>query len=545
MKSQPKPNLIKWVFAVAVAGLASGFVSDAISEETDAASIHEIKAENGAIPGQQVAQLFGRSTSATPTPKPTPQAIEDLKKNPPLDVTKIGDPMPRNLFVELSKLINPAVVSISTSQQMRQMSRGGVPRDPMREFFEDFWGLPPGGGGGGGGRLGQRPAQALGTGFLIRADGLIVTNNHVIENADVITVSLDPNTKEEFEAKVVGRDARTDIALIKIESKRPLPVAPLGTSSNVQVGEWVAAFGNPYGHAHTMTKGIVSAIGREISELNRFPFIQTDASINPGNSGGPLVNTRGEVIGVNTAIDARAQGIGFAIPIDNVKTIVAQLEKDGRVRRGFIGIGISPLAPEVARQLGLDSDEGAIVNQVQKGGPAAKAGLEVYDIIVEFGGKKVRTPVDLQNAVGDTPIGGRAKVKILRFANDRTKVERTFDISVAENPDEREVTERQPKRFFGQKAPFQLGFKVSDMNAQIRRDLGLEDAPEAPVITDVERGTIAAQVGLQPGDLILDVNRTPVRRAADVVKHLRKGTNIMRIARGNMVAVIAMETPER
>lgn len=546
MKQKKQPRLLMWVFALGLAGLASGYVSDAVSDSDDNNQFKPVTQESLPANSQHVAQLFGGgSASATPTPKPLGQAAEDLKRNPPLDVTKIGDPLPRNLFVELSKLVNPAVVSISTSQAQRQMSRRSGPRDPMREFLEDFWGMPPGGGGGGGGLGGPRPAQALGTGFIIRADGLIVTNNHVIESADVIKISLDANTKEEYEAKVVGRDARTDIALIKIESKRPLPVAQLGTSATVQVGEWVAAFGNPYGHAHTMTKGIVSAIGREISELNRFPFIQTDASINPGNSGGPLVNTRGEVIGVNTAIDARAQGIGFAIPIDNVKTIVAQLEKDGRVRRGFIGVGISPLAPEVARQLGLDKEDGAIINQVQKGGPADKAGLEVYDIIVEFGGKKVRTPGDLQNAVGDTAIGGKTKVKVIRFSNDRKKSERTFDITVTENPDERTVTERQPKKFFGQKAPYNLGFKVADMTSQLKRDMGLDGAPDAPVITEVERGTVAAQVGLQVGDVILDVNRTPVRRSADVVKQLRQGTNILRVARGNMVAVIAIETQGR
>ncbi len=539
MKSKKQPRLIMWVLAIALGGVASGYVSDALSDNPEGLQ-PVTRASQAAASGTRVAQLFGDRLSTTPTPKPAQQAIEDLKRNPPIDVVKLGDPLPRNLFVELSKLVNPAVVSISTSQAQRQLSRRSGPRDPMREFFEDFWGLPPGGGGDGFG--GGRPAMALGTGFLVRADGLIVTNNHVIENADVIKVSLDPNSKEEFEAKVVGKDARTDIALLKIESKKPLPVAALGSSAGVQVGEWVAAFGNPYGHAHTMTKGIVSAIGREITELNRFPFIQTDASINPGNSGGPLVNTRGEVIGVNTAIDARAQGIGFAIPIDNVKTIVAQLEKDGRVRRGFIGVGISPLAPEVARQLGLGNDDGAIVNQVQKGSPAAKAGLEIYDIIVEFGGKKVRTPGDLQNAVGDTPIGGKTKVKVIRFQNDRKKVERTFDIAVTENPDERAAAERQPKKFFGQKAPFGIGFKASDMSAQLRRDLGLANAPDAPVITEVERGTVAAQVGLQVGDVILDVNRAPVRRAADVVKNLRQGTNILRVARGNMVAVIAIET---
>ena len=215
-------------------------------------------------------------------------------KAPPLDPKKLDAPLPKNLFVELSKLINPAVVFISTTQNVHM--RGGQGRDPMQDFLEQFMG----GGRGGGFAPPPQTMQALGTGFIIKSNGLIVTNNHVVEQADIIKVQLDNSSNVFYEAKIIGRDKRTDVALIKIESKKPLPVAPLGSSKDLQVGEWVAAFGNPYGHAHTMTKGIISAIGREIGEINKIPFIQTDASINPGNSGGPLVNTQGYVIGVNT-----------------------------------------------------------------------------------------------------------------------------------------------------------------------------------------------------------------------------------------------------
>lgn len=246
---------------------------------------------------------------------------------------KAGDPLPADTFIELNKLVNPAVVNISTSQMPRPNRRPprGYP-DPFFDLFQQFMGPGPFN------FQQQQPLQALGTGFIIREDGLILTNNHVVDKADVIKVQLNENDKDTYDAKIIGRDSATDIALLKIESKKKLPTAQLGSSSGLQVGEWVAAFGNPYGHGHTMTKGIISALGREIDELNRFPFLQTDASINPGNSGGPLVNTQGLVIGVNTAIDARAQGIGFAIPINEVKSILPMLEKDGSIKRGFLGV---------------------------------------------------------------------------------------------------------------------------------------------------------------------------------------------------------------
>jgi serine protease Do len=479
------------------------------------------------------------ATITAPAPKPNSQAIQDLKNQVPLDISKLGAPLPANLWIELSKLVNPAVVSITTSQTPRRnMSRGRY-RDPLQDFFDQFNG---GQGPGGGGQMEepQQAVMALGTGFIIRDDGLIITNNHVVDQADVIQVQLDESSGKLYEAQVIGRDPRTDIALIKIDAKEKLPVAKLGESKSVQVGEYVAAFGNPYGHAHTMTTGIVSALGREIAEINRFPFIQTDASINPGNSGGPLVNTQGYVIGVNTAIDARAQGIGFAIPVDNVKQIVAQLEKDGRVHRGYIGVNIATVNEEVAEQLGLKEARGVVVTDVLRGGPADKAGIKPYDIITNFGGKVTDDSQQLQNAVGDTQIGSSAKVKVVRYDEKGKHTDVSANIKVEDAPDTTRQAARPSKQYFGQKAPFDLGFKVANFSDQLAKEFAINSESQYPIVTDVDRGSAAAKVGLQPGDMILDVNRRKTSKAADVLRSLRKGSNLVRVARGNTYAIVTL-----
>jgi serine protease Do len=481
---------------------------------------------------------------STPVPKSAEKAAADLKREIPLDPAKLGDPLPRNLFIELSKLINPTVVSITTTTnpRMRGGQGGGGGGDPLQEFLEQFWGAQ----GGGGGFMQPRPPQpmmALGTGFIIREDGLIVTNNHVVEQADIIKVQLDANSEKFYEAELIGRDSMTDIALIKIDAKKPLPYARLGSSKEVQVGEWVAAFGNPYGHAHTMTKGIVSALGREIAEINRVPFIQTDASINPGNSGGPLVNTEGLVIGVNTAIDARAQGIGFAIPIDSVKQVLEPLEKEGRIKRGYIGIGIGEISDEIAANLGMSEPKGIIVTQVQQGGAADKAGIRPYDIIVDFGGKKTDSPAELQNAVGATAIGSSAKAKIWRYKEDGSHRELSMNVKVAENPEDGKKSgrTRETKKYFGQNAPFDLGFKTADYTAALAGDFHIPpEIPHNPVITEVTQGSKAALAGLQPGDVFLDINRQQVSKATDVIKLLKKGRNIIRLIRGNMTVIVTI-----
>jgi serine protease Do len=474
-------------------------------------------------------------TVSTPPLKSTEKAAQDLKREVPLDLSKLGDPLPRNLFVELSKLINPTVVSITTSTAPKQ--RGRRSQDPLQQFLEEFYG----------GRIpgmndrAPQPMQGLGTGFIIREDGLIVTNAHVVAQADIIKVQLDSRSTTFYEAEVVGRDTQTDIALIKIDAKKPLPFAKLGTSREVEVGEWVAAFGNPYGHAHTMTKGIVSAIGREIAELNRFPFLQTDASINPGNSGGPLVNTRGLVIGVNTAVDARAQGIGFAIPIDEVKQVIDQLEKDGRVRRGYIGVGMDEINEEMAAALGMEEPKGVLISQVVRTGTAYKAGVKPYDIVVEFAGKPTNTLSEFRNIVGNSPIGSTQKMKIRRYKDNGSHTEVALEVKIGENPNEGGPKQKAPKQYLGQKAPFDLGFKVSDFSASIAEEFGLPaDAPQGPVVIDVTRGSPAAYAGFQPGDVIVDVNRAPMTKATDVIKALKKGRNILRLRRGTASVIVTI-----
>ena len=492
---------------------------------------------DGIFFGQAHSQTQNTPIAPESASKPAEKPGPDLHAKIPLDPAKLGDPLPRNLFIELSKLINPTVVSITTASISRGSRRQS--RDPLQEFLEDFWGgrgMPQPG-------RQQGPKeqmQGLGTGLIIRDNGLIITNNHVVDSGDVIKVQLDSSSNKFYEAEIIGRDARTDIALIKIDAKKPLPFARLGSSKDVQVGEWVAAFGNPYGHAHTMTKGIVSAIGREIAELNRFPFIQTDASINPGNSGGPLVNTLGLVIGVNSAIDARAQGIGFAIPIDNVKQIVEILEKDGRVKRGFLGITRGGLNEAVASQLGLDDTSGVLVNGVFRDGPAAKAGIEPYDLIISVNNKKISSPVELQDVIAALPIGAKTKIQALRFDDRGRKQEKTFTVTVEENPQDRKQ-ERPTKKYFGQKAPFDLGFKIADWSEKLANEFGIPETPgRGPIITEVDASGAAAAAGFQPGDMILDVNRQGVERAADVIRHLRKGRNIMRLVRGNMIMIVTI-----
>ena len=265
-----------------------------------------------------------------------------------LPLVEQGKPLPSNIFIELNKVVNPAVVNISTEIKPKTIGRRrGLQGDPIEELFRQFFG----GGIPGGIPMKAKPSYSLGTGFIIKKNGLILTNSHVVDKADVVKVRLSGDKETSYTATVIGKDPKTDIALIKIKAPKNLPVVKLGVSDKLQVGEWVAAFGNPFGHENSMSKGIVSAVGRDLDNINLLPFIQTDASINPGNSGGPLVNLRGEVIGVNTAIDARAQGIGFAIPIDEVKPLIKQLKETGSVSRGFFGSSNAKHEPLLCRRI--------------------------------------------------------------------------------------------------------------------------------------------------------------------------------------------------
>lgn len=460
---------------------------------------------------------------------------QSFQKTPP--ALKLGEPLPANLFVELAKAINPSVVNISTSV----IPRGRMQRDPMLEMLEQFYGMPM--------QPQQPPGKpqrmGLGTGFIIREDGLIVTNNHVIENADIIEVQLTENDDKTYKAEVIGRDSRTDIALIKIKPDTKLTVAAMGTSEDAQVGEWVAAFGNPYGHGHTMTKGIISSKGRSINEINKFPLIQTDASINPGNSGGPLVNSKGFVIGVNSAIDARAQGIGFAIPIDEVKKIIPLLEKNGQLQKGYIGIQPGDLDYRAAMAMGLDEFRGAAVLGLGEG-PAKKAGMRIYDLIQEINGKKIRDAQDLMNTIADLEPGSKAKFKVLR--NDKTM---NIDVTVGERPSEKTLSslfkrlqkddEEPAKASSNSNTPFGLGAKFSDMTEALRNDYNLEPSVKNPIITWIDRGSIASSLGLRVGDVILGINKVEPTNANEAIKALKKGTNTIRVARGRGITAITFD----
>jgi len=457
-----------------------------------------------------------------------------FQKSPP--ALKLGDAMPANLFVELAKAINPSVVNISTSV----IPQGRAFRDPMQEMLEQFYGIPR--------RRSPQPGKpqrmGLGTGFIIREDGLIVTNNHVIDGADIIEVQLTEDSNKQYKAEVIGRDARTDIALIKIKADVKLTAAALGSSTDTQVGEWVAAFGNPYGHGHTMTKGIISSKGREIEEINRLPLLQTDASINPGNSGGPLVNSKGFVIGVNSAIDARAQGIGFAIPIDEVKKIIPQLEQRGSIRKGFLGIGLGDIDTSSAQAMGYEDLAGAVVLKVDDG-PGKKAGLKQYDIITDFNGKKIKNSRDLTDAVSDAEPGQQVKMKVLRG-------EKSIDLTIT--PTER-PSEKTLAKTFGQQndsqddkninkksnTPHNLGAQVSDLTNELRSEFNLNSEVRYPIITAVDRGSIASQIGLRVGDLILSVNKIEPKNAQEAIKAFKKGQNTLRLARGRGLSVLTFD----
>jgi serine protease Do len=441
---------------------------------------------------------------------------------------KFGDPLPANAFVELGKLINPAVVNISTSYLPKGSMRG--PQDPFNQMLEEFYGLrmqQP---------MMQKPMNALGTGFIIREDGLILTNNHVIDGADVVQVQLSEKSKKLYDAKVIGSDARTDIALLKITTSDKLPVAQLGSSKELEVGEWVAAFGNPFGQGHTMTKGIISATGRELSEINKYPLIQTDAPINPGNSGGPLVNLKGQVIGVNSAIDARAQGIGFAIPIDEVKALLPQLEKNGKIQMGYLGVGLDQISPQAAQYFGLNDMDGAIITSVDPRGPAAKAGVKPYDVVKEFNGREIKTVQTLQDAVGDAKIGSKSKMKIIREGK-----ERLLTVTPIERPGTNRPVLKSLSKIDGHKDPLNIGFSVANISAEIKERFNIKkEVNNRPVIVAVESGSRAEEVGMLPGDVILEVNRKTVTNADQVKSLLKKGTNTLRISRGDGFAIIVM-----
>lgn len=408
--------------------------------------------------------------------------------------------LPPATFSNLVKEASPSVVYISTKTKARQrdfMPFGQNQNDPLNDFFRRFFGdrnprdLPP--------------QRGLGTGFIIDKEGHILTNNHVVERADQINITLE--NEEEFKARIIGRDPETDLALIKIDGAENLTPLKLGDSSKLEVGDWVVAIGNPYGLGNTVTAGIVSAMYRDI-DINPGPFdnfIQTDASINPGNSGGPLMNTRGEVIGINSAIFSQTGqniGIGFAIPVNMAKDLLPML-KEGKVVRGYLGASVGDINPVLREKFKLEDDNGALISYLTPDGPAEKAGLKHGDVIVSFEGKKVKDSSELVAMVSSTPVGTEAKVEVVRQGKKKI-----FHIPLGERPGSEETPVTK------ETSSSDLGLELEEITPEMARRWGISST-EGLVVTRVAYDSPAAEAGLRRGDIILEIDMEKVTTIRD------------------------------
>jgi serine protease Do len=398
-------------------------------------------------------------------------------------------------FADLAERASPGVVNIATSKMVVQ--------NAPRSFEEFFFGAPFGNEPHHGGI--PRKIPSLGSGFVISSDGYIVTNNHVIEDVDTITVIFENGM--ELPAKVVGRDSKTDVALIRVETDKKLFALPLGNSNAVRPGEWVVAIGNPFGLEHTVTAGIVSAKHRMIGQGSYDDFIQTDAAINPGNSGGPLLNLAGEVIGINTAINPQANTIGFAIPIDMAKSVLPQLRASGHVTRGWLGVVIQKITPELAKELELEDANGALVSKVIPDGPAAEAGIQRRDVIVEFNGRKIEDMSELPRVVAETAVDKSVKVVVIRDGKHKTL---RAEVGMMEDPEETELASASDSG-----GPASFGLRVQDLTAELAERLGMDEFQGA-VVTAVEPGSPADDASIRRGDVILEVDRVEVKNVKDL-----------------------------
>lgn len=425
-------------------------------------------------------------------------------------------PMVPASFSALAESVKPGVVNIQVTKKVQNASFAfpNVPGFPFGEnspFGPFFDGNPPM----------DRVQEGTGSGFVIDRNGFILTNNHVVEDADRIRVKLWDG--KEYDAEVAGLDPKTDLAVIKIKGAEELHPLTLGNSENLEVGTWVVAIGSPFGLEQTVTQGIVSGKGRVIGSGPYDDFIQTDASINPGNSGGPLVNMRGEVVGINTAINPNGQGIGFAIPIDMAKSIIPQLEEKGSVTRGWLGVGIQELTPVLEKSFGLSDQGGVLVADVFKDSPAEKAGIESGDVITRFDGKQVPEAKDLSRIVASTPVGKTVDVTLVRNGEviDRS-------VKLGEMKDTNQTASLPSKQD-------KLGLTVQQLTAEIAGDLGIE-TQSGVLVSSVEPGSPAADAGIRAGDVIREVNRKPVASVQDFSRKIERAKNggniLMRLQRG-------------
>jgi serine protease Do len=440
--------------------------------------------------------------------------------------------IPEN-FSDLAERVRPGVVNIRT---VKRIKGGGPvyrhffgnpfgPRNPFEDFFKPF---PEGG------SEGDFKQQSLGSGFVIDPEGYIVTNNHVIDNADEIKVKL--SNGKSFDAEVVGRDSKTDLALIKISGSNGLRPLPLGDSAALRVGTWVLAIGSPFGLEQTVTAGIVSAKGRAIGAGPYDDFIQTDASINPGNSGGPLLNLRGQVVGINTAIMSRGggnDGVGFAIPVNLAKGIIEQLKNEGRVTRAWLGVGIQDLTPELADYYHVKEQKGALVTQVYEGDPADKAGIKTGDIIMEVEGKKVSSSRDLSRSIANAPVGKQIPITLLRDGK-----EKSVRVELTERLDSDAPVKVATKRSKG------LGLQVVQLKPETARRAGLPENEKGVLVTQVQPGGKGDQAGIQSGDVIKEINRKPVTTPKEVkrqIDEVKSGDSLQMLIKRAHAGLIALK----
>ncbi|HSH13496.1 MAG TPA: DegQ family serine endoprotease [Desulfurivibrionaceae bacterium] len=426
-------------------------------------------------------------------------------------------------FADLVEKMGPAVVNVYTTKVVKghpslqlPFGKDGQPQE-MPDFFKKFFDMPE--------QEQKAPeedmkAQSLGSGVIISADGYIVTNNHVVDDSEEIRVRC--TNHEEYDAKIIGRDPKTDVALIKITPKNGLTFVGFGNSDTLRVGDWVIAVGNPFGLENTVTAGIVSGTGRSLGENPYENFIQTDASINMGNSGGPLFNSKGELVGINTAIYSRSGGsigLGFAIPVNMVKNVVDQLKESGKVTRGWLGVMIQHVTADLAKEFGLDRPYGALVGEVMKGSPADEAGIKQGDVIIAFMGKVINQMSDLPAMVAQTKVGVKADLTVLRKG-----VKQTITVKIGKL-DEDQTAGGEGKSQVNEK----LGLTLQELTPELAKTMNIKEE-KGLIVSDVAPGSAAAINGIKRGAIILEINQKPVQKLAEFAEILKKtkdGDNLL------------------
>ncbi len=487
-----------WIFAATLltAGMIIGFV---------------VASDLGWLP-------TGHAVPEASSPSVTPSIARPVTTAPQPVLSGVGG----QSFVEIAKAVKPAVVNIYAT---KSSSRGDGPHampfdDPFfrrffgDEFFRRFEQQPK-----------ERKERGLGSGVIVESNGMIITNNHVVGKADEIRVTL--SDKREFKAKLIGTDPKTDIAVVQIEATG-LPTVPWADSDELEVGEFVLAVGNPFGLTQTVTLGIVSALGRAAGIAEYEDFIQTDAAINPGNSGGPLVNVRGELVGINTAIFSQSggnMGIGFAVPSNMAQSIMGQLVQTGKVVRGWLGVSIQELTPELAKQFGIEETKGVLVSDVMDDSPAKKAGFERADVIVEYDGKSMDSPTHLRNAVAQTSVGKKVSVTVIR-----DKKRKHLEVTIAEQPKSMTQPGEEDEGESATPAGVLSSLEVRELNDELARRYGLKSSERGVVVVRVKPGSSAEEIGVREGDIVVEINRqavTSVRAFERIAGKLPKDQSVL------------------